>query len=129
MSFGLANAPSSFQHYINDILREYLDIFCTAYLDDILIYCETLKEHRRNIRLILQALRKAGLYSKIEKCQFHVQETIYLGLVISHKGIKMDPRKVETVREWPQSQNLKDVKSFLGFIGDLWMTIRNSVHF
>ncbi len=91
-----------------------------AYLDDILIYCEILKEHRQHIRLILQALRKAGFYSEIEKCQFHVQETIYLGLVISHKRIKMDPRKVETVREWPQPQNLKDVQFFLGFANFYW---------
>ncbi len=115
MLFGLANAPSSFQHYINDTLREYLDVFCTTYLDDILIYSETLKEHRQHIHLILQALRKVGLYAEIEKCQFHVQEAIYLGLVISHKGIKKNPQKVETVREWPQPQNLKNVQSFLGF--------------
>ena len=77
MRFRLANAPSFFHHYINDTLREYLDIFCTSYLDDILIYSETLKEHRQHLRWILQALRKTGFYAEIEKCQFHVQETIY----------------------------------------------------
>lgn len=65
------------------------------------MYSETLKKHQEHVRLVLQALREAGLYAKIEKCQFHVQERVYLGLVISHKGIKIDPPKVETVREWP----------------------------
>ena len=57
MPFGLANAPSSFQHYVNDVLRPYLDIFCTAYIDDILIYSDDLSKHRRHVELVLEALR------------------------------------------------------------------------
>lgn len=132
MSFGLANALSSFRYYINDILRAFLDIFCTAYLDNILIYGETLKEYYGHVRLVvLQALRKAGLDKETGKCQFNVQETVYLGLVITHKGIKIDLQKVETVQEWPQHQNLKNVQSFLKFtifIGNLWKIILISAH-
>jgi hypothetical protein len=61
MSFDLIDASSTFQHYINDSLREYLNIFCTAYLDDVLIYSDSLKDHRKHVKLVLQALRKAGL--------------------------------------------------------------------
>ena len=61
MPFGLTRAPSTFQHYINDVLREYLNIFYTAYLDDILIYNNSLKEHQKHVKLILQALKIAGL--------------------------------------------------------------------
>jgi hypothetical protein len=61
MPFGLTDASSTFQHYINDSLREYLNIFCTAYLDDVLIYSDSLKDHRKHVKLVLQALRKAGL--------------------------------------------------------------------
>lgn len=61
MPFGLTNALASFQHVINVTLREYLDLVCTAYIDDILVYSKTLTEHRSHIKLILQALKKAGL--------------------------------------------------------------------
>lgn len=66
--FRLANIPSSFKYYINDTSKAFLDIFSTAYLDDILIYSKTLKDHQEYICLVLQALRKASLYTEIEKC-------------------------------------------------------------
>ena len=115
MPFGLCNAPSSFQHYINDNLREYLDIFCTAYIDDILIYSNNAKEHRDHVRKVLERLRAAGLQADIKKCEFHVEEVKYLGLVISTQGIRMDPEKVAAVRDWESPANVKDVQSFLGF--------------
>ena len=115
MPFGLANAPSSFQHYINDVLREYLDIFCTAYIDDILIYSSSMKEHKGHVTKVLKALQKAGLQLDISKCEFHVTETIYLGFIISDKGIKMDPKKIETIKNWNTPENLKDVQAFIGF--------------
>ena len=61
MSFSLANALSSFQHYVNDVLQLYLDIFYTAYIDDILIYSNSLFEHWKHVKLILKALQEAGL--------------------------------------------------------------------
>ena len=61
MQFGLTNAPATFQHFINDTLRPFLDRFCTAYLDDIFIYSETIQEHRNHVRQVLQALQEAGL--------------------------------------------------------------------
>ncbi|TKA50332.1 hypothetical protein B0A49_13656, partial [Cryomyces minteri] len=115
MPFGLCNAPSSFQHYMNDVLREYLDIFCTAYVDDILIYSNTLSEHKGHVRAILGKLCEAGLQADISKCEFHVQEIKYLGLIISTEGIKMDPAKTAAIRDWPQPENMRDVQTFLGF--------------
>ena len=115
MPFGLCGAPSSFQGYINDVLREYLDIFCTAYIDDILIYSNSMSEHKGHVRKVLTALRKAGLQLDISKCEFHVTETIYLGLIISKDGIRMDPNKIETIQNWNTPENLKDVQAFIGF--------------
>ena len=115
MPFGLCGAPSSFQEYINDVLREYLDIFCTAYIDDILLYSNSLKEHKDHVRKVLMALQKAGLQLDISKCEFHVTETIYLGLIISKDGIRMDPKKIETIQNWNTPENLKDVQAFIGF--------------
>lgn len=96
MPFGLANAPRSFQHYANDALRPYLDDFCTAYIDDILIYSESLDKHRKHVELVLQALLAAGLQLDIDKCEFHKSEVLYLGFIIMTKGILMNPKKSRT---------------------------------
>jgi hypothetical protein len=101
MPFGLTGVPSIFQHYINDSLRKYLDIFCIAYLDDVLIYSDSLEDHRKHVKLILRALRKAGLQAEIEKCEFHTTETRYLGLIIGTEGVKMNLKKIETIKNWP----------------------------
>jgi hypothetical protein len=58
MPFGLTNAPTSFQHFINDVLQPYLDVFITAYLDDILIYSDNLNDHRNHVLKVLEALSK-----------------------------------------------------------------------
>ena len=90
MPFGLTNAPADFQRFINDVLHPFLDAFCTAYLDDILIYSESLEEHQEHVKKVLQALSKVGLHLKPEKCEFHKTEVKYLGLIISADGVKMD---------------------------------------
>lgn len=115
MPFGLTNAPATFQHFINDCLRDYLDVFCTAFLDDILIYSDTLEEHQSHVAKVLEALRQNGVLLKPEKCQFHTRSTSYLGLIVESGGIKMDPKKVEAVKNWSIPKNLKDVQAFLGF--------------
>ncbi len=99
MPFGLINGPTSYQHYMNDVLFDYLHQFCQAYLDDIIIYSKTLKEHKRHVRLILHRLREADLQVNINKCEFHVQEISFLRLLLFIEGLKMDPRKVQAVVE------------------------------
>jgi hypothetical protein len=68
MPFGLTKALATFQHFINDTLREYLDVFCTAYLDDILIYSDSLKEHKIHIHQVLKTLEQAEILLQTEKC-------------------------------------------------------------
>ena len=86
MPFGLCNAPASFQSYINDALYEYLDDFCITYMDDVLVYSKgTLEEHIQQVRKVLQRLHERELYVKLEKCEFHVQETRFLGFITSGK--------------------------------------------
>lgn len=75
MLFGLTSAPATFQRFINDALREYLDRFCSAYLDDILIYSKSKEEHLEHVRQVLERLRRAGLYAKLSKYEFFVEET------------------------------------------------------
>lgn len=115
MPFGLCNAPATMQNFMNDVLRDYLDVFATAYLDDILIYSTSLEEHREHVRKVLQRLKEAGLYMKAEKCEFHQTEVEYLGMIISVQGIKMDTKKIATITEWPTPTSVRDVQSFLGF--------------
>jgi hypothetical protein len=107
MPFGLTNAPASFQQFINDTLRESLDDFVNAYLDDILIYSETYEENVCHTRKVLQLLSNAGLHLKPEKCEFHVQTVKYLGVILTPNGIQMDPAKVVAVQEWPTPKILR----------------------
>ncbi|GAN01730.1 hypothetical protein MAM1_0011c01165 [Mucor ambiguus] len=84
MSFGLRSAPSTFQAYVNDVLRDYLDQFCVVVcLDDVLIFSQSRSEHKQHFRLILQKLQDAKLSLKLEKCKFSVQTVSFLGFIIS----------------------------------------------
>ena len=97
MNFGLCNAPATWQSYINEQLKDFLDVFCTAYLDDILIYSETLDEHKIQVRQIIERMHAAGLNIDIDKCEFYQTEVKFLGLIITDHGIRMDPDKVKTI--------------------------------
>ncbi|CAI6339108.1 unnamed protein product [Periconia digitata] len=115
MPFGLCNAPATFQRYINDILHDILDDFCTAYIDDILIYSENEEDHDRHVDIVLSRLGKANLFLDIDKCQFSVKKVKYLGMIISTDGISMDPAKVSAILEWEQPRCVRDIQSFIGF--------------
>jgi hypothetical protein len=94
---------------MNETLIEYLDDFCTAYLDDILIYSEDPLQHKEHVRKVLLRLRKAGLQADIKKCEFNVTRTKYLGFVISTDGVEVDPEKVEAIRNWKYPTTVKGV--------------------
>ena len=116
MPFGLTNAPATFQVLINTTFCEYLDIFVTAYLDNILIYTKsTLKEHIQEVKKVFKALQKADIRLLPDKCKFHVKTVKFLGSIITTNGIQMDNEKVKAIREWPEPRNLKEVQDFLGF--------------
>jgi len=91
MPFGLCNAPGTFQHYMNDTFRDFLDKFLIVYLDDLLVYSDTLAEHKRNIRLVLERLRQAELCLKPSKCEFHVQESPSSGSSLALKVSRWTP--------------------------------------
>ena len=113
MPLSLTNAPAAFQGLMNDILRECLDRFASAFLDDIIIYSRTLEEHKRHVMEVLERLRKAGLYLKRKKCQFHKTEVEFLGVIISRGTIRMDPAKVKAITDWPTPTRVKEVQAFL----------------
>ena len=115
MPFGLANAPTSMQAYANDCLRDFLDLFCIAYLEDILIYSDTLKEHITHVHQVLTRLCEYGLSCKLEKCEFHTSTLSFLGFVISPSGISVDPDYIAPIIEWPTAKNVYDIQVFHGF--------------
>ncbi len=114
MPFGLKNAPAVFQHFINDVLEEVLGNFAYAYIDDIIIFSPDYKTHINHVITVLKLLRSAGLYAKLEKCEFFVSFIDFLGHRISGEGIHMDPNKVSSILNWPTPTNVKEVQSFIG---------------
>ena len=100
MPFSLTNALSLFQYFINNTLRPYLDVFYTAYINNILIYSDNLTKYWKYVKLILKALRGAGLQLNIDKCKFYKMEVLYFGLVISTDSIQMDFKKVKAIINW-----------------------------
>ncbi|SLM35926.1 gag-pol polyprotein [Lasallia pustulata] len=125
MPFGLTNAPASFQNLINDALREYLDDFAMAYLDDILIFSKTYDEHVRHVRMVLKRLEERDLPVKLSKCEFHKHKIAFLGYIVSTEGIGPDPKKLESIRDWPKPENVKDVQAFLGLANYYRKLIKN----
>ena len=99
MPFGLCNALGTFQGSINESLREYLDVFCTAYLDDVLIYSNNEAEHMDHVLQVLRHLHKHGLQVNINKCEFNTTRVKYLGMIVTTNGIKIDPEKVEAIQK------------------------------
>ena len=115
MPFGLTNAPATCQRFVNDTFRAFLDVFCLCYLADILIYSNHLLDYRKQVKAVLEKLHAAGLFVKPEKCEFEANKTTFLGCVISHDGIEMDPEKVSAVHNWEIPKTIQDVQCFLGF--------------
>src|SRR5258705_11735980 len=106
MPFGLSNVPFAFQRFINEVLRDLMAICMVGYLDDILIYFDSLEDHRDHVREVLHHLCMAGLYANLKKCKFHMDTVEYLGFILSPKGLQMDPTKVSMIQDWPEPQKV-----------------------
>ncbi|XP_043805273.1 uncharacterized protein LOC122721498 [Manihot esculenta] len=123
MPFGLTNAPAAFMDLMNrisgyySIFHPFLDQFVVVFIDDILVYSKTKEEHDRHLRIVLQMLREKQLYAKFSKCEFGLNEISFLGRVVSAEGIRVDPKKIETILAWKPPKNITEVRSFLGLAG------------
>jgi hypothetical protein len=117
MYFGLTNSPATFQTMMNEIFQDLIiEGVVSVYLNDILIFTNSLEEHRRITRLVLDRMRKHELYLRPEKCKFEKTKIEYLGVIISHNKVEMDPVKIARVADWPMPSNKKEVQSFVGFV-------------
>ncbi|KAE8217688.1 hypothetical protein CF319_g8282 [Tilletia indica] len=117
MPFGLTNAPAAFQSFIQHVLRRWLDTHVVVYLDDILLFSRSEEEHTELLRDVFQALSDAGLFANPKKCEFFVQQTEFLGFILSTTGLAPDPSKLDTIRAWPTPRSVTDVRAFLGHAG------------
>ena len=117
LPFGLTNAPAAFMDLMNRVFKPYLDKFVVVFIDDILIYSKSHKEHGEHLRIVLQTLRTHQLYAKLSKCEFWLNSVSFLGHVISKEGVQVDPKKVEAVSNWPRPTNVTEIRSFLGMAG------------
>jgi len=99
MSFELINVSTTCQKMINDALRQYLNIFVIAYLNDIMIYLITLKEHVQHVSQVLKCLNQRNLRLKPKKCEFHQEEVDFLEFVVERHEIRMNSKKIKTIKE------------------------------
>lgn len=125
MPFSLCNGPASWQHLINDKIFYFLHQFVQAYLDDIFISCKALKDHHSYVRQVLQRLQKTRFQTDVDKCEYHVQETKFLRLIISTEGVQINPQKVNTILAFNRLRSPRHVTSFLEFCHFYWCSIRD----
>ncbi|KAJ4729345.1 Retrotransposon protein, putative, Ty3-gypsy subclass, partial [Melia azedarach] len=116
MPFGLTNAPATFSTLMNKLFHPYLDQFMVLYLDDIVIYSNTLEEHVAHLRKVFQVLRENELYVKKEKCSFAQREVYFLGHKIKDGMLMMEKAKVQAIQEWEPPTKIHDLRSFLGLV-------------
>jgi len=109
--FGLMNAPSTFMMPMNEVLRPYFGKFVVVYLDRVLIFNKTKEDHMMHLRKVLEWLKTMKFLIIMQKCQFMKEGLTYSGLVIYKIGLKMDPKKVKAIVEWPIQNKAFGVRS------------------
>ncbi len=117
MPQGITNAPSTFQRLMEKCMGDMNLKEAIVFLDDIIIFSETLEEHEKRLLRVLNRLREYGLKLSINKCKFFQTSVKYLGHIVSRNGVETDPEKISALKTWPSPKNLKELRSFLGFSG------------
>jgi hypothetical protein len=117
LPMGLCNSPGVFQALMNDTFRDYLDKFVLVFLDDIIIYSDTLEDHERHLRLALQRLREQRLCAKLSKSALCQTEVEFLGHYVGRDGLRVMEDKIEAVRDWPVPTTMRELRAFLGLAG------------
>jgi hypothetical protein len=125
MPFGLTNAPSTFMRLMNEVLKDFIGKFVIVYLDDILIFSKTEAEHLKHLAAVMRRLQQEKLLINMKKSTFMRTKLIYLGFFISADEMKMDPDKVEAIKNWPSPKSVFEVRSFHGLASFYRKFIRN----
>jgi transposase InsO family protein len=114
LPFGLCNAPAVFTRYMTKVLGPLLGISVVVYLDDILVFSKTPGEHLGHLEQVFKILEQHKLYANGKKCSLNREELKYLGHIVGHGCLKVDPVKIAAVSDWPEPTNPKELQSFLG---------------
>ena len=117
MSFGLCNAPASFQRYMMSIFSDMIEEIMEVFLDDFLVYGKTFDHCLENLDKVLQWSQEKDLVLNWGKCHFMVREGIILGHLVSERGIEVDKAKIEVIEQLPPPVNIKGIHNFLGYVG------------
>ena len=117
MSFDLTNAPTVFMALMSRVFAPYLDQFVIIFIDDILVYSKSEREHSHHLRIALQLLRDIQLYAKLGKCDFQLQQVAFLGHIVTREGLVVDTAKIEAITKWQSLGNVLEVWKFLGLAG------------
>ena len=125
MSFGLCNAPATFQAAMDELFEDMIGHGVIVYIDDINVYAETLEEHNRLLREVMRRIRNANMRIKPSKCYIATRQISYLGFIIDKQKVKVDPEKIEAVVNYPRPKDRLGVRAFLGLTGFLRRFIRN----
>jgi len=125
MPMGLCNAPATFQTLMNHIFRDYMDDFVVVYIDDILIFSRNTEDHYKHLDIVLQRLKGNKLYVRRKKCEFFVEETEFLGMIVGKKGVTVAQQRCEVLRTWPKPTSLTEVRSFIGLLQFFRIFIKN----
>ena len=127
MQQGDCNAVATYQGLMNHIFSLFIGVFMDVYLDDILIYSDTVEGHVKHVRQVINVLRREKLYLSESKLHFLAPELKVLGRIVDDQGIRMDPDKVDSVVNWKVPTNKELLRGFLesvGFLADNIGTIR-----
>jgi hypothetical protein len=125
MTFGLCNSPSIFQSLMNHVFHPFLHHFVLVFFDDILIYSKTWSTHLAHVDRVLHLLSQHQLFLKQSKCAFGASKVEYLGNIVGKEGVRVDPKKIESMQDWPRPKTLKRLHGFLGLTGYYRKFVKN----
>jgi hypothetical protein len=113
---------------MNELFHPYLQRHFLVFFDDILVYSKTWEDHMKHLGQVLSLLEENQFYAKMSKCTFGKEEVEYLGHIISKKGVKVDPKKIMEITEWPKPKNISKLRGFLGLAGYYQRFVKNYAH-